>query len=409
MNPIKILNITPTGAIGGRERQLYLLSRSLSNDTEVTFDMYFIRGEGPFYDESLLLPIRTLKRPYPKWDPRSFFFTLELFKQYDILNFWGLDFYTFLTALLVGNKKVFCLQGARGIVKKTFYDVWMIFFRKIGLGGSSRTPSMPANGAPPIRDFKINVRSIRRIIRKELLIMVLEKCFAVIAPSQYLKDLCMNYYGLPGQKVAIVHNGVDFNDLPVTKTKETVFREFGLSTDTFLIGVAARFDVRKRLDRLIRAMSYLPASMNIKAIVYGGGSDEVKNDLIGLMEKLKVQDKVLLPGFRSDVYNYVKALDLFVLPSDSEGLSLAIIESIYLRVPTVVFEDGGGVLEVIKHNQTGYVVSDEVKLAELIQAIYHDRRSTQIVVNGGFEFVLNNFSIQKVAQNYKSILTDWHQ
>lgn len=415
--PIKVLNITPNGSIGGRERQLFLLSKEFQRYGDVIFDTLFLQPEGPFYEKTVQQQIKAHILRFHRLDPRRVLKLWQIFRQYDILNFWGVNNLCFAVALLTGKPAVFCLQGTRAILGKSIRSLVGHFFNKyFGRLGKSATDDasskIAANETAPRIDaisgsFPIALRlsGAQRLIKREILRAFLHHCRKVIVPSRYLLEFCQNYFGLATQKIAIIHNAFDADEIILNKSRSEVRAELGLSEECFVVGTAARFDPRKRLDRLVKTMSLLPAEIDVKAVIFGDGEPAMAQSLVRQMEELGVRSRILLPGFRTDIFSYLNAIDFFVLPSDSEGLPLAILESLYLKLPTAVFADGGGVHEVVKNGKTGFVVKGEKDLASLILKHYSDRLASQTIVARGFRHVLDHFTVAKTALEYRRTFT----
>lgn len=415
--PIKVLNITPNGSIGGRERQLFLLSKEFQQYGDVVFDTLFLQPEGPFYEKTVQHQIKAHILRFHRSDPRRVLKLWQIFRQYDILNFWGVDNLSFAVALLTRRPVTFMLGGTRAVVGKSIRVLLRQFLKRF-LGGVSRivmvdAPSrMAANEAAPRNDAisgsfpnALKWSGAQRLIKREILRAFLHHCRKVIVPSRYLLEFCQNYFGLPTEKMVIIHNAIDPDEIILNKSRSVVRAELGLSEGCFVVGTAARFDPRKRLDRLVKTMSLLPAEIDVKAVIFGDGEPAMAQNLIRQMEELGVRSRILLPGFRTDIFGYLNAIDFFVLPSDSEGMGLAIVESLFLKLPTAVFADGGGVHEVIKDGETGFVVKDEKALASLIQNLYSDRLASQTIVARGFRHVLDHFTVAKTALEYRRTFT----
>lgn len=411
--PIKVLNITPNGSIGGRERQLFLLSKEFKRYGEVVFDTLFLRPEGPFYEKTVQQHIKVHILQFHRLDPRRVLRLWQIFRQYDILNFWGVNNLCFTVALLTGKPAVFCLQGTRAILGKSIRSLMGHFFNKyfsrLGKSATDDAPSkIAANETTPRNDAisgsfpnALKWSGAKRLINRGILRAFLLRCSKVIVPSRYLLEFCQNYFGLATQKIAIIHNAFDPDEIVLNKSRSVVRAELGLREECFVVGTAARFDPRKRLDRLVKTMSLLPSEIDVKAVIFGDGEPAMAQSLVRQMEELGVRSRILLPGFRPDIFSYLNAIDFFVLPSDSEGLPLAILESLYLKLPTAVFADGGGVHEVVKNGKTGFVVKGEKDLASLIQKHYSDRLASQTIVAGGYRHVLNHFTVTKIALKYR--------
>jgi len=114
--------------------------------------------------------------------------------------------------------------------------------------------------------------------------------------------------------------------------------------DKFLIGSIGRLDYSKNYEFLIKVF---PEILKVKpeaiAIVIGEGPERKK--LENLIEKGDLKEKIFLIGELKDASKYLKAFDLFVLPSRYEGLSIILIESLFAQIPILASDVGGKKLQ----------------------------------------------------------------
>jgi glycosyltransferase involved in cell wall biosynthesis len=143
--------------------------------------------------------------------------------------------------------------------------------------------------------------------------------------------------------VEMIHNGGnprDFiADLFSKEEIQTARKELGVETDEVLIGNTARLVYQKGWEDTITALSLLPE--RYKMLVVGGGQDEEKYKT--LVKKLKLESRVIFIGQvdRSEVTKYRRMLDIFVMPSRSEGLGNAGLSAMASRIPLVATQEGG--------------------------------------------------------------------
>jgi phenylacetate-CoA ligase len=121
--------------------------------------------------------------------------------------------------------------------------------------------------------------------------------------------------------------------------------------DLILIGRLARV---KRIDRFLEAVRLVAeACPHVKAAIIGDG--ELRQPLEQLAGQLGLADTVSFVGHQRDVEQWLKRARLFVLTSDSEGLSLALMEAMMCGLPAVV-SDVGDLRDLVQHGVNGYLV-----------------------------------------------------
>lgn len=142
---------------------------------------------------------------------------------------------------------------------------------------------------------------------------------------------------LPGfdeQKVRVISNSVPPTSHLAPSRK--VRRELGIPDDAFVIGTVARLAKQKRIDRLVEAAGLLDG---VHCVIAGDGAK--RPEVEAKIRSLHLQDRVHLLGDRDDVTDVADALDVFVVASDSEGLSNAMLEAMERGVPIVSTDVSG--------------------------------------------------------------------
>lgn len=135
--------------------------------------------------------------------------------------------------------------------------------------------------------------------------------------------------GFGARKVALIHNAVRS---PARRSDPgAVRRELGIADDIFVIGTLARLARQKRLDRFLEVASELP--QDVQCVIAGDG--EERGELESLAVRLGVRNRVHFVGDRDDTADILGALDVFVLTSDREGMSSAMLEAMSNGLPVV--------------------------------------------------------------------------
>ncbi len=161
--------------------------------------------------------------------------------------------------------------------------------------------------------------------------------------------------GINPYKLITIHNGIDpkINFLTKNEARTKFFNTpIHPFTHSPLIGCIANFYPTKGLDILIQAMKNIDASL----VIIGEGREEKKLKLQVISYKL--QEKIFFLGHVDNASQYLKAFDLFVLPSRKEGLSYTLLEAVAAGVP-IVATAVGGTPEVITDRVNGYLAEPE--------------------------------------------------
>lgn len=132
------------------------------------------------------------------------------------------------------------------------------------------------------------------------------------------------------------------------------------------IGIVARLSEEKRHSDLFEAFSILSEKYpRIKLLIVGDGPIRVQ--LEALTRQQKIDDRVKFVGFQKDVHKYLSDMDIFVLPSRTEGLPIAIMEAMAWGLP-VVASKVGGIAEIVDDGVTG-LLFDSGDVRQLCNAL----------------------------------------
>ncbi len=211
--------------------------------------------------------------------------------------------------------------------------------------------------------------------------------------------------------VEIVHNGGNPNDFAeerITDAERLRARvDLGVAKTDVLLGNTARLVFQKGWEDTIRALTLLPR--HTKLLVVGSGPEEQLYQT--LVTELGLQERVLFVGQvdRSLVTTYRRMLDIFVMPSRSEGLGNAGISAMASRIPVVATQVGGLADFVFDraHNPdrlpTGWVVDADnpEHIAAAVMDIMEHPDQVRVVVDTAHEMVCQKFRWESITQDMR--------
>lgn len=177
------------------------------------------------------------------------------------------------------------------------------------------------------------------------------------------------YPGRSGEsRFEVIYNGIDVNSLPKT-TKQEIRKELGIPPEVFLIGHTGRYCYAKNHRTILEvAFTLCERYENIRFVLIGKGVDDACKQKI--VER-RLEDKILLLGYRKDVLHLLPALDLFYFPSISEGQPNALIEAMVTGIP-VVASDIPSIRESVPEKMYDLLIPpcDVEKAISVIRDIY---------------------------------------
>jgi glycosyltransferase involved in cell wall biosynthesis len=190
----------------------------------------------------------------------------------------------------------------------------------------------------------------------------------IAAPSQSIVDKLVADENAERIRCRTIPNGVDTNVFrPADSERRRFLRtQLGFADADILIGIVASFTRVKRHVDLLAAFAVVAKSHpTARLLLVGDGP--LRSEVEAQISQLGLGDSVALLGPRSDVDQILPALDVFVLSSNTEGLSNAILEAQACGLPVVATAVGGNP-DLVHAGKTGWLVSSESP-AELARAL----------------------------------------
>ncbi|MFT4759231.1 MAG: glycosyltransferase involved in cell wall biosynthesis [Paraglaciecola sp.] len=236
-------------------------------------------------------------------------------------------------------------------------------------------------------------------------------------PNSYLKHLHPRIDGITAVSKAIqsyLQTQIFFNKNKVKhfykgqnldwykNTKTADLKEFNLPKDAFIVTCVANYRRFKRIDYLINSTHFLAKNLPIYFLLIGRNMDATEN--VKLLKKSPYQNHFHLTGYRQDAINLVKASDVYIQPSDHEGLGKGILEAMSLGIPPIVTNTGGPA-EFVDNEQSGLIV--EVKnaraIAKAIERLYNDENLRKRLAVGAKATIEGRMNIRQSVVGLKRV------
>jgi len=201
------------------------------------------------------------------------------------------------------------------------------------------------------------------------------------------------YVGLPSQQAS-----------PITTRKK-----LGLPPNAFIIGSTGRLEPIKSFDILIRAFHvfFQKVTMNkspqsVKLCLIGGGSQRVALEV--LTKSLGISKHVIFTGYKMNVKEYLPLFDCFALSSQTEAISMAILEALAVGLPVVTthFQTQH---EAIINGVHGYHVplNDHEAFANALYKVFSDASLRSKIQQNNICLVQKKFSLNRMVKEYMHI------
>lgn len=173
-------------------------------------------------------------------------------------------------------------------------------------------------------------RRINNILLKRIDMIVYKFYNKIICISDDVKEILYRKIKIRDAKLLIINNGIDINNISNQKSYNR--EQFGFNKDDFLIVMVAAFRKEKNHIDLIYSLKKLDSKY--KLVLVGGGSE--KENIIKLVNKLNLTNRVLFTGITTEVPRFIKMCNIGVLSSHWEGFGLSAIETMACGLPIIV-------------------------------------------------------------------------
>ncbi|PVE20960.1 glycosyltransferase [Microvirga sp. KLBC 81] len=225
----------------------------------------------------------------------------------------------------------------------------------------------------------------------------------VVAVSASLREHLVRRARIPASRVVTIINGIDTARFAPSGRSGILREALGIGPDVPLLGCVARLDPVKNHALLLEAMALLVRQVpDARLVLVGDGP--LREALQERAEALGLGGKVLFAGTLADTAPAYRDLDLFVLPSVSEGTSISVLEAMASGIP-VVATAVGGTPQLLDGGTCGTLVpsGDPAAMAEAIRRLLTDPVGRTRMARAARERVLEEFGHAAMVRAYEKL------
>lgn len=224
----------------------------------------------------------------------------------------------------------------------------------------------------------------------------------ITAISKATKQALVDYEYIPASKITVIYNGIA--ELESDETASDRLRtKLSISADALILGTIARLDPIKNHRLLISAFAEIQRQhpSSILAIV---GDGEMRSSLENQVKQLNISDNVVFTGFQANPVDYLQLMDIFLLPSLSEGTAMTLLEAMSLSKPCIVTAVGGNP-EIVENKVNGLVTPSDDKdtLVTACDLLLEDRQLRKKLGGAGRAKFEEKFTVKSMIKNYQEI------
>ena len=242
---------------------------------------------------------------------------------------------------------------------------------------------------PRFQRFLIFIGTYYTIAAAHISIMISTETYARAKSMTGMKD-----------KIAYIKNGITPVDFK-TKEEARSLLELTIPQEHVLVGGIGELHPNKNWLQAVTAVAHLPHTVHLAII----GSGEEYEVLQRQAKALGVADRVHLLGYIGDAATYVKAFDIFILPSKKEGLPYVILEAGLAGLP-VVATDLPGNRDIIESGVHGFLIEPEHRmLATSLEMLIRDPGMRRTLGAALQERVMSEFSVDHMVHETFTLYT----
>jgi glycosyltransferase involved in cell wall biosynthesis len=222
----------------------------------------------------------------------------------------------------------------------------------------------------------------------------------LVAISAATRDALIEYEFMPASKIKVIYNGIT----PLTaeeNRKQELLAELGIEPGDVVIGTVARLDTVKNHPMMLQnTRALIDQGYKVRLLLVGDGPE--RDNLEAMTQQLNLNSSVIFTGFQSKPADYLSLMDLFLLPSFTEGTSMTLLEAMSLGIPTVATRVGG-TPEIVEDKQTGFLVeSDDLEaFTGAIKNLLNQPAKRNQMGHAAKAKFEEKFSVEKMVNQYQ--------
>jgi len=244
-------------------------------------------------------------------------------------------------------------------------------------------------------------------LRKFLFKMANSLTSEVTAVAPEAAELLCRLIGLSADRVMAIPNGVDTEYFsPVLSNEEKYLRrnDVGLPTGVLLFGCVAALRPVKNHQGLLRSFCAAIKQVDTPAALVLVGDGPLWDELRTLANELNISDRVHFLGRRTDIVKLLQCFDSFVLNSDTEGLSYAVLEAMSCGLPFIGTAVGANT-RLVSDGVQGKLVpaGDSRVLSEVLLQVLENPTKLAGMGSAAREIVVSQYGIETMVNCYRSV------
>ncbi len=231
------------------------------------------------------------------------------------------------------------------------------------------------------------------------------KLDASITVSNKNKETLIKNFDLPENKIRVIYNCIDIDHIKNYDSEivKELRHKFSINNSSLVFGTVGRLHKQKGHECLINASKEVIEKIPNSLFLFVG-QGKLKDQLIRKINDKNISEHFRIVGYQENLPEILALIDIFVLPSISEGFPFSVLEAMAARKP-VIATNVGGIPEIITNNVNGILVGpmDSDALAKAMILLAKDEKKRDHFAESGNKKILENFSLEKMISMTKDI------
>ncbi|HUT35654.1 MAG TPA: glycosyltransferase [Planctomycetota bacterium] len=225
----------------------------------------------------------------------------------------------------------------------------------------------------------------------------------VVFVGHWLQRAAADEFGVRPRRPMVVHNGVDLSAFQPGPPEPELRADMRVGEGTLVVGTVGNLRAVKDYPCLLRAFAVARARAANAVLVFVGEGAE-RPALEALARELGIERAVRFAGARSDVARLLRLFDIFALSSQTEGISVALLEAMATGLPAVVTHTGGNP-EVAIEGRTAHLVpvGDPAQMGEALARLLADPARRRAWGQAARTRVEEEFSLDRMVRAYEAV------
>ncbi len=225
----------------------------------------------------------------------------------------------------------------------------------------------------------------------------------IVAVSEETKKNLIHYEGISKEKIVVVNNGIEGEKYNISIAQQEAKKQFGVERFKKIVGLGVVLTEQKGIIHLIRAASKVLVQYPDTGFVVAGDGG-IRAQLQNCVNEHGIANNFIFIGATKEIPTFLQCLDVYVLPSEWEGLPLVLLEAMAAK-RCIVASAVGAVPQVIMADKTGLLVppADPDALAKALMWLLGNNGLRQKLADNAHEYFLQGFTVQSMVHSYERL------